>query len=749
MEVISNQPSGIQTAWLLATLGSKVSSRNKIIKKDNILNISIPNICKEVINQFEQQQPQEQPIQPVNKNIKYASNILYGLSILYKSKISYILNDLNYIQLKLLNNLKLNKQVVTNSIITNSINNSKTGGLKRSRFFENDESFDIKIDFLPNLNLDETIPQIITNVSENQQHVSPSKRRKIEIARFDQLDFPIFNQSTTTLNSTTTNATTTTNTALTFALSLSEQENREVDNFLNSPIELNQIDDDEILNGRNLNENNDELSNIQFNINDELQIDERRRRRRNNHELDVIEEYLNENEENQQIDASQSQRRSLIDNNEFDNDVMDMNMDVDFENHEEENDQRQPQHQGDDGESDESFHVISGEATQSQRQQQQGQQQQQQRRNNQETTTTTRISSLTNRRLIIDDPISLPTSTIIENNRDYQTNMIQLRNQSIQIDHQPINRIEEINQLFNQSLTLNNRSISDHFSQQSRIQEINQLTESMANEESEQARNIEFLQIEQSRIFNENDDENQRDIDMDFGDNQEQQNEEIPHPDLNFDENLQDLEFELRKSSPNQSQQDLLMSNNESINNSQNHKRLKNFINYFMEKSIELNTFTTTNEEESTNSKQYKLNFNQLVPPPSSSSQPNTNPINNKKIAIHSFSTILILLNKTILNVDIKNQNLENSETKKFELLKPENIELTLKINDDEDESSDESRDENRDENREENGGGEDTRESIEGRRQVSREESRGERRSSDQQSDSSFEINSRQLISD
>ncbi|KAI5953554.1 hypothetical protein KGF54_002926 [Candida jiufengensis] len=648
MDLLSNQTTGIQTAWLLATLGSKASQRNKIIKKDNILNVSIPEICQDLINTFDQpQQPEQQP----NRNIKFASNILYGLSILYKSKISYILNDLNYIQIKLLNSLKFNKNLSLPSTTTTTT----TSNLKRSRFFENDECFNISIDFLPNLNLDQPFTPTDTQNQPQQPNVSPSKRRKLEIARFDASEFPIFDQSTTL----------STSGALNFALSLSEQESREVENFLNSPIHQTNIDDDDLLVGQNRVENNDALSNIRFNRNDELQLDRRISGINSDHELGDLNE--------QPQEEMEQQRRSLIevDEQEQQNDL-DLGMEVELSPDLLVGDENV---QDDQDDQDEEFQAISGDATQ----------QQQPTRED----VNTRISNLRSRRLVVDERISLNTSIIIENNDNYEQNMIQLRNQQQQRQQRTSQQlIEEIQIMLNHSTlinTQNSRSLS-------RINEINQLTQSMANEDSEQPRNIESLQVENSRIFNESQQQQLQDMDLDLGDDNEQEQDHSQQ--LNFEDNIQEMDFELQASQRTTSSrlsnsqhilnlQSLTLSDNEDSTTSQNQLNIKlqKFLKYFMEKSIELNTFTTittVNEVE----KQFTLNFHQLVPPPSST--PSQIPINNKKIAINSFATILILLNKNILDLKILNQQQQDSETNTFNLLKPKNLEMCLKLKENE-----------------------------------------------------------------
>lgn len=63
---------GLSTAWLLATLGSKTTYR-RLVRKD-ILSISIPQTCDIIGN------PQS------TIPLRLSSNLLYGVSLMYKQK---------------------------------------------------------------------------------------------------------------------------------------------------------------------------------------------------------------------------------------------------------------------------------------------------------------------------------------------------------------------------------------------------------------------------------------------------------------------------------------------------------------------------------------------------------------------------------------------------------------------------------------------------------------------------------------
>ncbi|CUM66183.1 uncharacterized protein PRCAT00003841001 [Priceomyces carsonii] len=175
------KPTGIQTAWLLATLGSKMHAKKSIRKE--ILQISIPEVCEDLMNIGQ------------DRNIRYSSSILYGISLMYKSKVNYFLNDISLIKSRLTKDLFL-KSIATSEVASNMTlleidgqqNNVKTKGVQH--FLQNDPSFDISVDLVPPLDVDDSL----------FQHC---KRRKLEIKQFDQDIFPntAFHYSTFVENS--------------------------------------------------------------------------------------------------------------------------------------------------------------------------------------------------------------------------------------------------------------------------------------------------------------------------------------------------------------------------------------------------------------------------------------------------------------------------------------------------------------------------------------------------------------------
>lgn len=168
---------GLQTAWLLATLGSKPSIRSRLIKKD-ILNILIPKLCKELsVNKINQHNEYE-------NNIRYVSNIMYGISILYQTKINYFITDLASIE----NRLKYSCHNTFNKVITSVFdNNGKKMTRKRGRFLDDDPGFSIHLGLLPPIDDDDLE---LKDVDEDEC----TKRRRIFIQEWDEEIFPILQE---------------------------------------------------------------------------------------------------------------------------------------------------------------------------------------------------------------------------------------------------------------------------------------------------------------------------------------------------------------------------------------------------------------------------------------------------------------------------------------------------------------------------------------------------------------------------
>jgi len=173
MDIITNQSRGLHTAWLLSTLGSKTSSRNKIIRKDDLLNILIPELCKELINCHRDS--------IAGVNIRFSSNVLHGISILYGSKITHVLSEVTHVQLRLQNAYF---QLSTKRC-DQLMKHDGARGLKRADFLENDYAFYVEHDLMQ-----------LCDVSGLEIEDNPdTKRRKLEIAELDLREFTIFDNT--------------------------------------------------------------------------------------------------------------------------------------------------------------------------------------------------------------------------------------------------------------------------------------------------------------------------------------------------------------------------------------------------------------------------------------------------------------------------------------------------------------------------------------------------------------------------
>lgn len=144
---------GVATVWLLSSLGglSSLDSRKKselrgatasapsIVKKKDIINVSIPDTCT-IIQKNEMQLP-----------LRYISNLLYGVAVCYSRKTEYVLSDLTSLLTQLQkkiyggrgvtsqrNQPKSNQNLLLTTIL--SPNGSDEGG---SGLLDDDPKFDI------------------------------------------------------------------------------------------------------------------------------------------------------------------------------------------------------------------------------------------------------------------------------------------------------------------------------------------------------------------------------------------------------------------------------------------------------------------------------------------------------------------------------------------------------------------------------------------------------------------------------
>lgn len=179
---------GLHTAWLLATLGSKPSIRSKLIKKSTINYLLIPELCHELLastnSTINDAQDKDaiiyEPPTPGN-NIRYVSNIMHGISILYQTKINYLMNDLIYIESR----LKCHYQNSYNDIVDLSsgslIKTCLAPSIAKKRaiqYLNDDPAFSIQLG-------------LVAPFTEETDEIA--KRRKLDILQKDNDDFPLVN----------------------------------------------------------------------------------------------------------------------------------------------------------------------------------------------------------------------------------------------------------------------------------------------------------------------------------------------------------------------------------------------------------------------------------------------------------------------------------------------------------------------------------------------------------------------------
>ncbi|KAK6463270.1 hypothetical protein DFJ63DRAFT_334814 [Scheffersomyces coipomensis] len=209
-----HQSSGLQTAWLLATLGSKISAKKSL--KSDILNLSIPSLCQELIESNSHFQ------------IRYSSNILYGISLAYRTKVNYCLQDITFIKSQLCKEFLSFKLSNTSSVSNLDLDQPDKKKLSGSQLLlNNDPTFDINFDLVP----------MIDFIIEQETNAGV-KRRKLDIKSLDQDVFPdsfVLN-NTQYLNSTTNN----TNGLFTSYNQTSITHDEMLDDFLDKTLQVSQ-----------------------------------------------------------------------------------------------------------------------------------------------------------------------------------------------------------------------------------------------------------------------------------------------------------------------------------------------------------------------------------------------------------------------------------------------------------------------------------------------------------------------------
>ncbi|SMN19089.1 similar to Saccharomyces cerevisiae YPR007C REC8 Meiosis-specific component of sister chromatid cohesion complex [Maudiozyma saulgeensis] len=184
---------GVATVWSLATLGSSNGTRqgtynsNKgIVKKKEILDVSIPDTCEAI---------------KLNKDdfsLRHISSLLYGVTICYNRKTEYFLNDITTILSQLTRTVSQNWNIV-NLRAQNDPKNFTLQTLaeliptRRKQFFgaantflKDDKNFDIQE--IPSF--EDYMNSLLTSVTSNNNFESALIRRKDYISELNNSNYP-------------------------------------------------------------------------------------------------------------------------------------------------------------------------------------------------------------------------------------------------------------------------------------------------------------------------------------------------------------------------------------------------------------------------------------------------------------------------------------------------------------------------------------------------------------------------------
>lgn len=135
LQLLTSKDDGIAQAWAMATLGS-LASRRRAWRKA-VVDISIPQTCTVILSSPNNTLP-----------LRVSSNLLYGMSLIYKQKVTYMFNDVVAIYSRLCAPLFSN--VPTEPALATVA--AKTSPSKQ--YLMDDAKFSIDEDFAPDLDLD-------------------------------------------------------------------------------------------------------------------------------------------------------------------------------------------------------------------------------------------------------------------------------------------------------------------------------------------------------------------------------------------------------------------------------------------------------------------------------------------------------------------------------------------------------------------------------------------------------------------
>lgn len=144
--VLQNPNSGVGTAWFMATLGSK-SNYRRVYRKD-VANVSIPATCQIVAS-----------AEDSKMSLRLSSNLLYGISLIYKQKVGYMFDDVSTMY------ARLSRQISFDTFEPPTVF-AKQLIVRKQLFLADDRGFDIENDF----NLDWNDDEVSQRILEIREH---------------------------------------------------------------------------------------------------------------------------------------------------------------------------------------------------------------------------------------------------------------------------------------------------------------------------------------------------------------------------------------------------------------------------------------------------------------------------------------------------------------------------------------------------------------------------------------------------
>lgn len=148
---------GIALAWAMATLGTLLTQRRHLLK--SISAISIPETCQLIVS----------PSAPLP--LRISSNLLYGMSLIYRQKVSHMLNDLASVSARL-------AVPSFTEIPTTGAPEAAAKKITARQTMRDDARFNIAEDFAPSFELEPTaaLDAVLQIMEQDQQlnEIDPS-----------------------------------------------------------------------------------------------------------------------------------------------------------------------------------------------------------------------------------------------------------------------------------------------------------------------------------------------------------------------------------------------------------------------------------------------------------------------------------------------------------------------------------------------------------------------------------------------